>query len=471
MAEGGAGTGGCVRNDTHSALNRTRHAAVFAPRCADDVVALLQRATRARQRVAVAGAHHAMGGQQFATEGWLLDTRHLAGVTAFDRDRGWLTAGAGTRWPQVQAFLVAQRDADGRGWSLRQKQTGADDFTLGGALAANIHGRGLDLAPFVADIEAFSLVTPDGAVRRVDRATEPVLFAHAVGGYGLFGVVTDVTLRLAPRRVLERRVMVLRRAGVADAIAQARGEGAVYGDFQFAIDPAHADFLDRGVFACYHPVPGAARADDGPPGLDAAAWRDLLLLAHTDKTPAFERYAAYYASTHGRRYGSDDHQFGVYLDGYHAAIDACLGHAGSELITELYVPWAALDGFLGEVAADCRAHGVEIIYGTVRAIRADRETTLAWAREDFACVVLNLHVRHDAGGLARVRDDMRRLIDRALARGGSFYLTYHRHARADQLRAAYPRIDAWLAEKDRIDPHGVLSSDWHRALRATLASG
>ena len=32
-----------------------------------------------------------------------------------------------------------------------QKQTGADRLTIGGALAANIHGRGLRLQPFVAD--------------------------------------------------------------------------------------------------------------------------------------------------------------------------------------------------------------------------------------------------------------------------------------------------------------------------------
>jgi FAD/FMN-containing dehydrogenase len=140
------------------------------------------------------------------------------------------------------------------------------------------------------------------------------------------------------------------------------------------------------------------------------------------------------------------------------------------MITELYVPLADLDAFLGLVANDCRRHGTDLVYGTVRLIRRDRETVLAWAREDWACIVLNLHVHHDADGRTRMRADLQRLIDRALGFGGSFYLTYHREARADQSRAAYPRIDAFLAAKDRHDPDGVLDSDWHRALRATLSA-
>jgi FAD/FMN-containing dehydrogenase len=462
-------------NDVHSRLNPTRHARVFAPRHADEVSELLQAARRQHRRIAIAGARHAMGGQQFAEGGWLIDTRALDGILDFDATAGRVRVAAGTRWPTLQAFLATQRDRYGRGWAIRQKQTGADDFSLGGALAANIHGRGLDMAPFVDDIEAFTLVKTDGTIVLVNRMREPELFALAVGGYGLFGVVVDLTLRLAPRRMLRRRVDLLRRRELAAAFAQARDDGAQYGDFQFAIDPADDDFLDLGVFARYETLPESALAEDGAPQtpaqhLSAEDWRTLLSLAHTDKREAFRRYSAFYLATDGQRYGSDDHQFGVYLDGYHDAIDTTLGHTGSEMITELYVPLADLDAFLGLVANDCRRHGTDLVYGTVRLIRRDRETVLAWAREDWACIVLNLHVHHDADGRTRMRADLQRLIDRALGFGGSFYLTYHREARADQLRAAYPRIDAFLAAKDRHDPDGVLDSDWHRALRATLSA-
>jgi len=456
---------GLRRNDLHSRLNPTLHSRVDRPRSPEQVAALLQAAARVGQRVAVAGAQHAMGGQQFASHGWLIDSSAMNRVLHFDPDRGLLRCEAGIRWPALQRFLIEQRDPSGHGWALRQKQTGADDFSLGGALAANIHGRGLELRPFVDDVEAFTLVTPDGGIHRVDRGRAPELFALAIGGYGMFGVVSDVTLRLARRQVLCRRVTLLRRDELSGAFDQARAEEALYGDFQFAIDPASRDFIDLGVFSVYTPTDGSA---DAPHHLDPAHWRQLLMLAHTDKSEAFRRYSDFYMSTDGQRYGSDDHQFGVYLDGYHGAIDHCLGHQGSEVITELYVPRDVIGQFLGVLAEDCRRHRTDIIYGTVRQIRAEQETQLRWARRDWACVVLNLHVRHDATGRRHARTDMQRLIDRALQFGGSFYLTYHRHARADQLRAAYPGIDRVLARKRTLDPAGVLASDWYCALSASL---
>jgi FAD/FMN-containing dehydrogenase len=44
------------------------------------------------------------------------------------------------------------------------------------------------------------------------------------------------------------------------------------------------------------------------------------------------------------------------------------------------------------------------------------------------------------------------LIDRVLALGGSYYLPYRLHARKDQLQAAYPRLDEFIAAKRRYDP-------------------
>jgi FAD/FMN-containing dehydrogenase len=40
------------------------------------------------------------------------------------------------------------------------------------------------------------MVTPDGLLRRVDRASNPGLFCLVVGGQGLFGAIYSVTLRL-----------------------------------------------------------------------------------------------------------------------------------------------------------------------------------------------------------------------------------------------------------------------------------
>src|SRR5205807_7242470 len=94
-------------------------------------------------------------------------------------------------------------------WGIRQKQTGADRLSIGGALAANAHGRGLKLKPFIGDVESFVLVDTDGVPRTCSRAENAELFRLAIGGYGVFGGITSVRPRPAARVKGARQVQIL----------------------------------------------------------------------------------------------------------------------------------------------------------------------------------------------------------------------------------------------------------------------
>lgn len=136
---------------------------------------------------------------------------------------------------------------------------------------------------------------------------------------------------------------------------------------------------------------------------------------------------------------------------------------------ELYVPVDRVVDFLREAAADLAARRAEVIYGTIRVIEEDSETMLAWAQGRRACVIFNLHVEHTADGIARSADAFRGLIDLAVLRGGSFFLTYHRHATRTQLLAGYPRLPEFLRAKQEYDPKAVFTSAWHRWLVRSLS--
>ena len=457
-------------NDVPSRLNPTRVARLARPRSPAEVAGEVQAACRRGEAVAVCGARHAMGGQQFASGAVLLDLTGLRRVRSLDRERGWITAEAGVTWPDlIAAYLRRQGGARRALWGIAQKQTGADRLTLGGAVAANVHGRGLALAPFVGDVEALELVDPRGEIVRCSRRERPELFRQVVGGYGLFGVVTTVVLRLSERRKLERVVEMRCAGGLVEACEERIAAGFLYGDFQFAIDARGDDFLRRGVFACYRPVDPSTPIPAGQRQLSSRDWRELVGLAHTDKRRAFALYAEHYLASAGQVYWSDLQQLGPYLDGYHAALDRRRGAPSSEMISELYVPRPALSGFLEDAARELRARRADLIYGTVRLIEEDAETALPWARGRWACVIFNLHTEHTAAALEATAEAFRALIDLARARGGSYYLTYHRWARADQVAACHPGILDFLRRKRAWDPEERFSSDWYRHHRALLA--
>ena len=458
-------------NDTHSKLNPTEVRGILRPASVPGIVEAVAAAGRARAGLAIAGGRHAMGGQQFLAGGLLLDLSACARVLAFDRERGLVEVEAGIQWPRLFEALERLQLGDPTPWVVRQKQTGADRFSLGGSLAANVHGRGLGRKPIVDDVEAITIVGADGEIRRASRAENRHLFRLAIGGYGLFGVIATVTLRLERRRTLERVVEILDSVDLPAAFDERQRDGYALGDFQFAIDRDGADFLRRGIFSSYRPVESSApRADRR--ALGAREWRDLVHLAHVEPRRAYEEYVRHYVASAGQTYFSDEVQTSVYLDDYHADLDRRLGARvpSTEMITELSVPREHLVRFLESARARLRATEARVIYGTVRLIEPDDETFLSWARGRFACVVFNLCVRHDAAGIAEAARAFRSLIDAALELGGTFYLTYHRFASRAQVERAYPEFRSFLRWKRRLDPEERFASDWYRHWRREFAA-
>jgi FAD/FMN-containing dehydrogenase len=464
-------TTGNVVNDIHSQLNATPVHRLVRPssvRAIQDAV----RAARAEGRaVSIAGGRHAMGGQQFGVDTVLIDMSAMNRVLSFDHKSGEIEVEAGIEWPELVAHTMAAQDGAPFQWGIAQKQTGADRLSIGGALSANVHGRGLTRKPFIDDVVRFTLVDADGDVLTCSREENADLFRLAIDGYGLFGVIATVTLRLS-RRHKVRRVVELGEIDTIMGAFDARiAAGFTYGDFQFAIDPDSDDFLSGGVVSCYRPVPDDTPIPPDQPALSREAWQRLLLLAHTDKRAGVDAYTAHYLSTNGAIAWSDLHQMTDYVDDYHAALDRHLGapQQATEMITEIYVPRPALASFMADVREDFRANGVDLIYGTIRLIERDDESVLAWAREPWACIIFNLHVVHTDDGIAHAASAFRRLIDHAIARAGSYYLTYHRWATREQVEACHPRFVAFLRAKLTHDPEERFQSEWYRHYRAMFA--
>ena len=461
------GSSETIVNDIHSQLNATRVNRVIKPLSAQDLRATILTAKQEGRSISIAGGRHAMGGQQFGTGTIMIDMTGMNRVLNLDSERGIIEAESGIEWPELLDYLAKVQAGREKQWGILQKQTGADRLSIGGALASNVHGRGLKFKPIIDQVDSFTLMDHTAAIVRCSRDENPELFRLVIGGYGLFGIVTSVRLRLWERRKVERVVEIRETKDIIQSFEQRIADGYLYGDFQFATESSRESFLRRGVFSCYRPVDPATPLTVNPTRFHPHDWARLTYYSHKYKRRAFDVYTKRYLATSGQIYWADSQLSAAYVDNYHEELDRKLGARikATEMITEIYVPRHSLASFMEDARIVLREQNANMIYGTVRLIEKDDESFLRWARESFACVIFNLHVTHDAMGLENAATAFRSLIDLGIKHRGSYYLTYHRFAKKEQVEACYPQFREFLALKLKYDPNEMFQSDWYRHYR------
>ncbi|HEX7839836.1 MAG TPA: FAD-binding oxidoreductase [Kofleriaceae bacterium] len=165
---------------------------VARPRCPDDVAALLELARREGLPVAARGSARSYGDAANLDRGLLLDT------TAMDRVHDWNPVeGVITCEPGVTIEGLWRRTLQDGYWPAVVPGTMAP--TLGGCLAMNIHGKNnFAVGSFGEHVLDFELITASGERLGCSRTSHPEVFHAAIGGMGLFGVVTRLRVKLKP---------------------------------------------------------------------------------------------------------------------------------------------------------------------------------------------------------------------------------------------------------------------------------
>jgi FAD/FMN-containing dehydrogenase len=457
-------------NDVHTGWNPTWVDRVEQPASAADVQALIKAARKHGKIISVSGSRHATGGQQFAAHSVLVDMRGMNRIRDLDTKSGVLSVEGGIEWPElIQGYIKAQNAAPA--WGIRQKQGGGDRMTIAGALSANAHGHCLGTPPIVSDVEWIEIARADKALQKCSRTQDKELFSLAIGGYGLFGIITAVGLRLVPRRKVRRSVETHTLAEVIPLVEKRAANGSAFGYFQYSIDETSLEFMRTGVLTTYETV-----GDDTPLGgastdIDEAQLASLLELAHKDRRSAYAHYAKFELSKNGNVEWSDLHQLSSYPSGYHKTVYRHLGDdsQGADLIWEFYVPRSELIAFLEEARRALLKSETPLIYGTVRFIEQDRDSFLAWAKKRYACVIFTPHYSGGASAIRKAGEHYRQLAQGATKRGGSFYLTYNHFAARSDMDAAYPQFAEFLQLKRKYDPAELFQSEWYRHYRDLYA--
>lgn len=125
-----------------------------------------------------------------ATEGFALSALGMSRMISFDETSGLLVAEAGVSLAEIiDVFLP-------RGWFL-PVVPGTKFVTIGGAVAADIHGKNHHVdGTFGAHVAWLDLLLPTGGSLRCSEGQEAAVFRATIGGMGLTGHIERVAIRL-----------------------------------------------------------------------------------------------------------------------------------------------------------------------------------------------------------------------------------------------------------------------------------
>jgi FAD/FMN-containing dehydrogenase len=394
-----------------------------------------------------------MGGQVAITGGLHLDMRRMNKLVALDADAKVARVQAGMRWRDLQDAL------DPLGLAVQTMQSYAN-FTVGGAVSVNAHGRYVGNGPVGNSVRALQLILADGSVIEASRTENYDLFRATLGGYGAIGVITEVELDLALNTRIERFVESVAMDDYPRYFKTVEGSSDCIFHNADIMPPMFDDLVAVSWRTTDKPLTEPARlvargksyalnqnvifAMTELPGGDALRSKVVHPLLTTKPTVTWR-----------------NHQASLDV----AELEPRTRAMSTYVLQEYFIPVRHFSSFVREMSQVIRKHGAEVLNVSVRHSPADFLALLPWAKEEVFSFVVYYKQRTYRAAQRQVGAWTREMIDTALRFDGRYYLPYQPHATKEQFAAAYPEAAQLRALKRRADPEGKFSNElWAKYL-------
>ncbi len=447
---------------------------VYRPTTIDGLHDVLRIARAEGRSLGLRGAGQSYGDAATNAENVCLDTSRMNRILEWDPGTGRIRAEPGVTVRQLWQYAIED------GW-WPPVVSGTMHASLGGAAAMNIHGKNNWKSGTIGEhIEAFDLLLPSGEIVSCSRTERPELFHAAIGGFGMLGCFTSLTLRM--KRVhsglLDVEPVVARRLDELFEAFEARLDTADY--LVGWVDTfARGAALGRGLVHAARYLPegedrNAAQTlrvvhQELPATImgvvpKSIMWRLMRPLTN-DPGVRFVNFVKYRSSVvqGAHRYRQPHAAFAFLLD-YVPDWQRAYGPGGM-IQYQSFVPAAPARAVFRELLERSHQAGLTPYLGVFKRHRVD-PFLMTHAVDGYSLALEFKVTRKNRARLWRHTAELTRVV---LDAGGRFYFAKDSTLTAAQLEAyrAEPRVQQFLAHKRTLDPDGVLQTDlWRRLFPA-----
>jgi FAD/FMN-containing dehydrogenase len=428
-----------------SRLSPTIVTCIKSPQTIDE---LREIVTTADLPISIAGGRYSQGGQIACPLGIVIDTINLHEITHFDPDNRIISVQPGVTWKEIQKLI------DPYNLSIQVMQS-YNDFTVGGSLSVNVHGRDPQ-GSLIKTVESIKIMLANGKIVTASRTENSDLFYATLGGYGLLGVIVEAKLRLTENYPIQRSIQIMPIDEYPSYF------------FNTILNDSTIIFHNANIYP------------DEFKEVLAITWKKTTepltqqdrLQQHTTHIKAmieeqilrrFSPAKKLRQQIEPKRLQEKEVVWRNYEMSYTVkSLEPLIRFPTTNILQEYFVPLDKLIEFINEFRSITHRYKVNVLNVSIRYVPADHESLLAYAPQNSFALVCYINVPRTVDQ-KKEREWTQKLIDAVLNVNGAFYLPYHLYATQQQFQQAYPHYKKFLQVKKRYDPHNRFISSLYES--------
>lgn len=401
-------------------------------------------------KISIAGAQHSMGGHTIYPKGILLNMLPYKQME-FDEENNILTIGSGALWEDAIQYL----DKYGKSVAVMQAFS---SFSIGGSMSVNGHGWQKNLPPIASTVVSFTLMNDKGEIINCSREENQELFKLVIGGYGLFGIILDVKLKVADNVSLKYKSVAMKSNDYLSYykkyITDNDKVNLVFGRLRVS----DKNFLDEATITYF----------------ENSSEKPLSLQKQNERNKEIRRIV--FRSTAGSEYGKRlrwDLETGMntilnnstftrneLLNG-HVSLIENKDPKSTDLLHEYFIPERNFNQFIKDIKLILKNSEIDLLNITIRAVDKDEDSFMNYAKERVFGFVFLFNQKKTEKQEIEMKNLTNNLVDATIKNSGTFYLPYRLHIDKTKMRQVYPQSDEFFKLKRKYDKDEIFENKFY----------
>ncbi len=414
----------------------------------DQLRVILKYANENNLKISIAGAKHSMGGHTIYPNGIVLNMLPYKRME-LDSINNILTIGSGALWEDALKFL----DRHGKSIAIMQAFS---SFSIGGSISVNGHGWQKDLPPISESVVSFTLMLANGEVVNCSRTENNELFKLAIGGYGLFGIILEVKLKVAENIALKYKYIRLSPLNYTEYykkyISENPNVNLVFG--RLRISEKH--FLEEATLNFFEKIEASI-----PPLSNEKSTETQRLVFRGSVDSEYGKRLRWDLETGMNKVSKNEIYSRNELLNDHVFLIENKDNSSTDLLQEYFIPERNFNQFINDIKPILKNSKIDLLNITIRGVHQDNDSYLNYARENVFGFVLLFNQKKTEKQEQEMKILTNQLADASFKNEGTFYLPYRLHIDKEKMRKAYPQADTFFLMKLKYDPSELFSNKFY----------